>query len=60
MILILLSSSVALLPDTAQALAKPFRVFWRRLKHYQEFMRSRSRKEDGNKYWEIDMTKFER
>jgi hypothetical protein len=59
MILILFSTSLVLIPETSHALARPLRLFWRRISRYHESMRLKLEKEHNGKFWEIDMTKLE-
>ena len=59
MLLVLLISSVALIPDQAISLARPFLAFWLRIKQCHRSFTIRPPRQENNRFWEIDMTRLE-
>jgi len=45
--------------ETSFAVARPFLSLWRRIRIFQTFIADRFRSSRHERFWEIDMTKFE-
>ncbi len=52
-------SVTGLQPEASFALVRPFISFWRRLQACRSSIAARFRSSGKERFWEIDMTKFE-
>ncbi len=53
------TSAACFQPETSLAVIRPFLHFWRCLKLYRTSIAAKFRPSRGERFWEIDLTKFE-
>ena len=53
------AAALALQPEISFAVVRPFVSFWMRLRILRTSIMARFRSSRGERFWEIDMTKFE-